>query len=127
MKPYKMFRTADMVLYVFWGLCALGLFVFSSKSTEDNISGTRLTVICGNETFGVYDLDRDQVIEIDAGNICEIKDRAVRMIYADCPDQICVHSKEISGIGESIVCLPNHVILKISGEGEDPGVDAISE
>ncbi|KAI4447103.1 hypothetical protein C823_001622 [Eubacterium plexicaudatum ASF492] len=47
------------------------------------------------------------------------------MIWADCPDQLCVHQKAISGQGETIVCLPNKIVVEIA-EGEDADLDAIS-
>ena len=35
------------------------------------------------------------------------------MIEADCPDQICVNHLAISRDGESIICLPNKVVIAI--------------
>ena len=48
---------------------------------------------------------------------------------ADCPDQICVHTAEISKDGGSIICLPNRIVLEIISEvPENTGekVDVIS-
>ncbi|MBQ7584539.1 MAG: NusG domain II-containing protein [Lachnospiraceae bacterium] len=127
MRSFKLFKKADAVLLLFWGLCAAGLFLLSVYGVRDPVSGTKLTIICGNEIYGVYDLDKDQTIGINGSNTCEIKSGEARMTQADCPDKLCVHSRAISGVGESIVCLPNHVVLKITGDGEDSGIDAISE
>lgn len=127
MKPFKLFEKTDIALILFWGSCALVLFLISFGRTHSDGSGTKLTVLYGNNIYGIYDLDRDQTIEINDGNICEIKDGEVRMTYADCPDKLCMHSRAISGAGENIVCLPNHVILKITGDGEEPEIDGLSE
>ena len=35
------------------------------------------------------------------------------MLEANCPDEICVHHKPISKNGETIVCLPNKVVVVI--------------
>ena len=127
MKSFKLFAKADFTLILFWGICALALFLISYNRTQGDASGTKLTVLYGNEIYGIYDLNRDQIIEINEGNVCEIKDGEVRMTYADCPDKLCMHSRAISKAGENIVCLPNHVILKITGAGEEPEIDGLSE
>ena len=42
-----------------------------------------------------------------------IKDGEAYMQEADCPNQICVHHSPVSHKGETIVCLPNRVIIEI--------------
>ena len=82
----------------------------------------------GKETAR-YDLDEDIDIEIQGvGGINRliISGGTVRIEEADCPDKVCVRSREISKAGESIVCLPNHVILKITGS-ESSEIDSIAE
>ena len=60
-------------------------------------------------------LDQDGTYRIGSGNTIEISDGKVRMIYADCPDKICVRTGEISAIGQSIVCAPHRVVITIAG------------
>ncbi len=127
MRAFKLVKKADILLLLFWGLLGLGLFFSSIYGIMGAASEGRLTIICGNEVCGVYKLTEDRTIEIGDGNTCEIRNGKVSMISADCPDKLCVRSREISAVGESIVCLPNHVILKITGEAEDTVMDAISE
>ena len=55
----------------------------------------------------------EKEIEIDDTNILVIKDGAADMISADCPDQICVKHNPISKAGETIICLPNKVVVTI--------------
>ena len=42
----------------------------------------------------------------------------IRVDHADCPDQICVHQGFISDGPTPIVCLPNKLIIQITGGGE---------
>jgi hypothetical protein len=49
------------------------------------------------------------------------------MTQADCPDKLCVHQKAISATGETIVCLPNKVVVEIAGETEDAEFDTIAK
>ena len=47
------------------------------------------------------------------------------MIEADCPDQLCVHQKKISMNHESIICLPNRVVVEIESS-ENSEYDAVT-
>lgn len=49
-------------------------------------------------------------------NLLCISDGKIRMESADCKDQICVHHKPISGIHESIICLPHKLVIEIVGD-----------
>ena len=64
------------------------------------------------------DQERRYEVETDGAvtNILVIEDGAVRMIEADCPDHLCVRRGAIRYAGDSIVCLPNRVVIEISGE-----------
>lgn len=46
-------------------------------------------------------------------NTLEIKNGHIKMVSADCKNQICVNHKEISRSGESIICLPNKITAEI--------------
>lgn len=51
---------------------------------------------------------------VDTGtNTVVIKDGVVYISEASCKNQICVNTGKISKKGESIVCLPNKVIVEI--------------
>ncbi|GFZ32397.1 hypothetical protein CSC2_29230 [Clostridium zeae] len=51
-------------------------------------------------------------------NIVEITDGQVKITDADCYDKICVKAHAISKPGESIICLPHKVVVRVIGEGE---------
>ena len=53
-----------------------------------------------------------------------IQDGYVSMPEASCPDQICVHHSRISRNKETIVCLPDKVVITIEN-GEDSGIDVL--
>lgn len=48
----------------------------------------------------------------------EIKDNKIRVLTSDCPDKICMHKGYISNTGESIVCMPNKLIIEIKESHE---------
>ena len=85
-----------------------------------------VTIRVNGEITETYPLAEDNVININNGtNVLEIKNGAVRMIEADCPDQICVNHKAISEVNESIVCLPNKIVVEIVGQDESL-IDAVT-
>ncbi len=57
-------------------------------------------------------------------NTLVIKNKSVSISESDCKNKICVHEHSISRIGESIVCLPHHLSITISGKAND--VDAVA-
>lgn len=63
---------------------------------------------------GIIDLNKF----INANMLIEVKNKKVKVVSSDCRDKICVNYGEISSCGESIVCLPNKVAIKIVCDGE---------
>lgn len=87
----------------------------------------RITV--EGELYGTYDLQEEQTIEINDSNVCRIQDGEVNMTEADCPDKLCMHQGPISISGETIVCLPNKVVIEIVGkntEDSDGQIDGMA-
>lgn len=82
-------------------------------------SGENLIIQINGEMIASYPLGEDAEFEINDGtNRVEISDEKVRMVQADCPDQIYVHHKAISKNHETIVCLPNKIVLTIESTNE---------
>lgn len=85
-----------------------------------------VVVTVGGKVKGTYSLSVDQEIAIDDTNHFVIRDGVVKMDFATCPDQYCVHSRAISKNKETIICLPNQVVLEIRSEKES-AYDAVVE
>jgi len=51
-------------------------------------------------------------------NVIEINNGKVKIIDADCHEEICVKAHAISKPGESLICLPHKVVVRIIGEGK---------
>ncbi len=60
------------------------------------------------------------VVTGEAGsNTVQVEPGRIRVVEADCPDQVCVNQGWISDSTLPIVCLPNKLIVEIiGGEGE---------
>lgn len=99
-------------------------FVFSE-------SGSKVVIRVDNKEFGSYMLGEDRVIDItdSTGNVTnrlEIKDGQANMIEAECPDHICVEHKPISLNKQTIVCLPNKVVVEVESS-EESNIDTIAK
>lgn len=64
-------------------------------------------------------LNRDAEFTVDGyhggTNHVVIKDGKVRVTKASCPDKLCIKQGAIHRTGDAIVCLPNRVIIRITG------------
>lgn len=67
-------------------------------------------------------LDKDTTLEIEGvnggTNMLIIEDGHADMIDASCPDKLCVDQNNIEYNGETIVCLPNRVVIEVQSEKE---------
>ena len=78
----------------------------------------------GTETAR-YPLDTDRTVTIggEAYNVLRISGGGASVIEANCGDHTCVRTGAVSREGETIVCLPHRLVVRIEG-GEASGFDA---
>lgn len=96
-------------------LAILGILLFRKD-------GNTVSVTVDGEIFGEYSLNEDRVVEISSErgtNLLVIKDGKAHVERASCPDGICSSHKPISYDGESIICLPNKVVVLIDSQDTD--------
>ncbi len=92
-------------------------------------NGLTVTVSVDGSLYGTYSLSEDRQVEINDTNRIVIENGSVVMEWADCPDQLCVNHRSISRDGESIICLPNRVVVSIEGtdgKNEENSLDGIA-
>ena len=105
-------------------LLAAGV-IFGAYSFIHRDQGAVVQISIDGEVVEEYSLEEEQTIPINDTNTLVIKDGKADMIEADCPDQICVKQKAISKNGETIVCLPNKIVVTVISE-ESTGMDAVA-
>lgn len=124
-KGKKKFRNDVILAAVIFIIAAAGLlFANLTKKQGSNV----VVKIDGieTETFSLYE---DRSFEIRTGkdgeniNVLVIENAKAYVSEADCPDGICVDYRPISNVGETIVCLPHKVVIEITGEKDDSGLD----
>lgn len=122
----------DLLLLAALVLVGLGLTAFVLLSRMNSSSdGLTVTIRQDNEVVATLPLDEDATYAVqgeDGGttNLVVIEDGTVHMEEADCPDQLCVKQGKIRYAGDSLICLPNRVVVEISGEDEQ-ALDAVAK
>lgn len=107
------------------GILFFLLFQFNS------VDGSRIVIQVQSKVIKTCPLHEDNEITIegkDGGiNQLVLRDGEAWIEEASCPDKLCVHQHSISKIGQSIICLPNEVVVEVQGKSDGGEIDAIAE
>ncbi len=104
-----MLKKADITVFaVIIALCiAGGVFIFAiNKNASEVIIKQENNIIC------TLPINKNCEYSV-GGNVVVIENGKVYMKSADCPDKLCVKHKKISKHNETIVCLPNRVVIEV--------------
>ena len=118
-------KKADIVAIA--AILAAALAVFLIPAMFAPPTNGEAVVSRGGEILAALPLGRDGVTEFAADShpfAVEVSGGRVRVLHADCPDQVCVRSGWIRYGGQSLVCLPYRVIVELP-RGKS-GADAVA-
>ena len=119
----------DVILIAGLLLAALAAFGGISWYLAADTQKAEAVVEVDGQEKGRYPLDQDTSVEIQledgSYNLLEIKDGRTDITEASCPDKICVDHRPVSRRGESLVCLPNKVVVEIEN-GQEAEVDGMT-
>jgi hypothetical protein len=108
----------DRIIFIFLIVISItGIFIFR----EFFPSGSLVNISARNRTVYKLPLDEDRLVSVrgSLGNsIVEIKDGKVHMKDSPCPRKLCV--KQGWTDRGSITCLPNGVVVTVSGDQPAP-------
>ena len=110
-------RRLDIIILIVLIVIAIGSWI--AVTVLFDVNGDYVEVIVDNHVQKVISLNDDGEYQVDDGeysNIITIKNREVYMKSSDCPDQICVKQGKIKKQGESIICLPHKLVIRIASE-----------
>jgi hypothetical protein len=116
----------DFILVGIILIVAVAALLFINQTKK---SGDMAIIEVGGKVYKELPLNVNTTIEIKGANggtnVLKIEDGHADMIDADCPDKLCVKQKNIQNNGETLVCLPHKVIVKIeSSKAND--IDAVA-
>lgn len=107
-------KKKDIILVI--SLLIVAGVIFGGNKLFNSKRGDMVEIYVNNKLYKEVSIDKEQKIEIinkKAKNVLLIHNKGVEMIEANCPDKVCVNTGFISKPGESIVCLPHRVNVKI--------------
>ena len=114
-----------MIIVLAMALSAMAVIHYMQSA-----QGVYVVVTLDNQEIGRYPLEEDGVYDLtgyeNGHNELHIKEGKACILAASCPDKLCIKQKEISYAGEMIVCLPNHIIVRIEG-GKGGELDGVAE
>lgn len=119
----EIFGKRDVIVIV--SLLLIAFLGFFAVKCFHGVAGETVIAELDGECVFSHALNEDAETVIH-GKTCDnhiiIKNGEVYVSEAGCPDKICVDHRPISHGGESIVCLPNRLVIRIEGEpGETDG------
>ena len=117
----------DIILLSVILLAAFLLWLVPSFFHRDKPA--RVRVYQDGNQIAEYPLAEDLVkavsYEEEHYNLLLIENGKVSVSDADCPDQLCVRQRSISGNGESIICRPHRLVVQVES-GEERELDAVT-
>jgi hypothetical protein len=121
-----MIKKNDLILIGIVIMLGLAVIIFMNATKSE---GSKVVITIDGTVYDTLVLEENTsyTIKGDNGewNTFEIKDGYVNMLDASCPDKLCVNHKDIHYNHETIVCLPNKVVLEVV-DGEENEVDMIA-
>ena len=78
----------------------------------------------GGET--AVSLENDTEGTVESGGYTmkyRVSDGSICVCECDCPDKVCVRTGKISKPGETVVCMPAHIVITLTGGAGDESAD----
>ncbi len=123
------FRKTDLIIPAAGLLAAILIYLIPVFGAPVSDAAGEAVVTVGGEFYASYPLSQDTDVVIPGvkgfNNHLVIRNGEADIIDALCPDKICVHERKISRDGETLVCLPNRVVVEIRS-GKEDGFDAVA-
>ena len=112
-------KKREIIIFGTIFLVALGLILMMQLMPTGETKTVLITI--DGEEYKRIEIDDSTyetfTIETEHGtNEVVIENGKVNVIAADCPNQICVNTKEANSPGDLIVCLPHKVVIEIVEE-----------
>ena len=121
MKP----KIGDIFVYVFIAIL-IGFSFLGLKNMSTYQGKTLVQIDLDGKPIEIQEMPESGVegepreLRVDTGeggyNRIRISSDGVDIVDANCPDKLCVYSPTIKVPGQSIVCIPHKLVVRIKGE-----------
>lgn len=122
----SLFNRRDIIVILILLLFAALIYLYAQNFIFKNSQTAE--ILYDNTVIETVSLDKDRTFSLDKfpNIVFEIKDGSIAFIQSDCPDKVCVHTGFINKTGQTAVCLPNKIILKLVSDSRDDAPDAVT-
>jgi hypothetical protein len=116
----KRLTVGDVALLVVLTVCTVGSFF-----AKNLFASHGFTVLVELRNIAVYkgNLSEERKVTIHGayGDVrIQIHDGRVAVVHAECPNKVCVRTGWRGLAGETIICVPNRLVIRILGDGMTP-------
>lgn len=125
----KSLKKLDIIIIVSLLILSFMPSIIFSKSISENYNSTYASIKVNGKFYDNIPLssfkgEKTFTIKSTYGtNDVLVKDNTIKIIKANCKDELCIKQGEMSNVGESIICLPNELIIEIKGAEKDSSSD----
>ena len=118
-------KKGDKALFVIFllSLALSGIFFLQRKFAEEK--NLHAEIMQDGRIVSTIELKKgesyDIPIKADGFNLISVRDGSISITSSDCRNEDCMKMGTISHGGESIICLPNRLSIRISGSSEVDG------
>ena len=121
------FKKWDLVIYFFIFSILFSLFCYAQNLIDTK--GNKAEVYVDNKLRYVFDLEenkKEYFVDTNLGGVnIEINKMKIRVTTSNSPLKICVKQCWISNSGDTIVGIPDRLLIKVVGDTDDSEVDTI--
>lgn len=114
-----MFKKVDVLIIALLFLIAIFLLLLTYTKREAVVLKVYVqnVEIIRKNISDLKDREKFEVKGVLGISVFEyVKDKGIHMISSPCPDKICIKQGFIKREGESIVCLPNKVVISLEAD-----------
>ena len=126
MNERKLFKKSDAVIIIILLVCSFSFMIYS----KENKKSVTAQIICSGETVKAIELDtvtENYDISLCAGRVVVCVEKGcIYFKQSDCKDKLCVKSGKLVNPGDTAACLPEKVVITLSGAKKDESPDIIS-
>ena len=120
-------RTADWVLIALLLAASAGAQIYLARN---GTAGDTAEIIVDGRLRARIALDHPGVTRVDGrlGPVeLVVEAGTIRVADAPCPLKVCVRMGRKHRAGDTIVCVPSHLLVRITGTRTEQNVDAITQ
>lgn len=124
----KVFRKLDIIIIISLVVLSFTPNIIFAKTLK-NYTSTYANIkmdgkIYDNVPLSSFKGEKELKLESnDGSNTIKVTNNKIKILHADCKDSLCIKQGEISKVGQTLVCLPNKLIIEIKGDVSTNSLD----